>query len=424
MEIITSKEQELLAIQSNRKDFYTNEYLNNPWNENFKIINDLFFDWDEERCTELNVWTNLFSTITDTISNFVWQPVMDIELNINNYINDLISVWQLCIWLNRNEQGEIEPYYIPAEDFIFTNKEYKVIKQYSEIEWDNIAYYILKQTYNIWETINELFKIQSANDINWEKVTLDTLPQTAHLKDIVRTWLDKPAIIITQIQSLLWKIKSMVYSLDRKAVMFEKQFLQDIDQYKIFNNVNISAYLDSRNRLDTTKIGKILVNNEGMDWEVKFISNQNPLVDDAIKYEQTQLRKISSATSLPLDFLWIQDWWAVSWTSRELIMQSFIKTIEKYRDIITEVLKELLELMEWQKNIEWEKISTNIIWNEILTKWDKQLIEELKIAREAWLISQYTWIKLYLWVQDQQAQEELDLILNTWNNETVWENEI
>jgi hypothetical protein len=57
----------------------------------------------------------------------------------------------------------------------------------------------------------------------------------------------------------------MVYSLDRKAVMFEKQFLQDIDQYKIFNNVNISAYLDSRNRLDTTKIGKILVNNEGMD---------------------------------------------------------------------------------------------------------------------------------------------------------------
>jgi hypothetical protein len=46
----------------------------------------------------------------------------------------------------------------------------------------------------------------------------------------------------------------MVYSLDRKAVMFEKQFLQDVDQYKIFNNLNISAYLDSQNRFDTTKV--------------------------------------------------------------------------------------------------------------------------------------------------------------------------
>jgi hypothetical protein len=35
----------------------------------------------------------------------------------------------------------------------------------------------------------------------------------------------------------------MVYSLDRKAVMFEKQFLQDIDQYKIFNNLNLQGYI-------------------------------------------------------------------------------------------------------------------------------------------------------------------------------------
>jgi len=33
-------------------------------------------------------------------------------------------------------------------------------------------------------------------------------------------------------------------------------------------------------------------------------------------------------------------------------MQSFIKTIEKYREIMTNVLKELLTLMEKQKNEE------------------------------------------------------------------------
>jgi len=38
---------------------------------------------------------------------------------------------------------------------------------------------------------------------------------------------------------MLEKIKQLVYSVDRKAVMFETQFLQELEQYKIFENIHI-----------------------------------------------------------------------------------------------------------------------------------------------------------------------------------------
>jgi len=40
-----------------------------------------------------------------------------------------------------------------------------------------------------------------------------------------------------------------------------------------------------------------------MNGDIKYISNRNELIGDAIKYENTQLQKVSSATSIPVDFL-------------------------------------------------------------------------------------------------------------------------
>ena len=112
---------------------------------------------------------------------------------------------------------------------------------------------------------------------------------------------------------------------------------------------------------------------------------------------------------MPTDFLWLNDWTVISWTSREIMIQAFLKTIQRYRDIITQVLAIYFELT-------WEK--QDIIWSDIITKSDTELITELKLAREAGLISQYTWIKLYLgYNDDTQIQDELLKINSTivWN---------
>lgn len=416
--IITSKEQQVLVYQAWLKQLYTNEYLNNSQNENLKLIADLFFNDNVTRAKQFNVWSNLFSTITDTIANFVWNPVMDLDINLSKFIIDLVSVWQWVFTMNRRDNGsmngELYLSYIPAEDFLFTNKEYKIITAYEEIEWDKINYYILKQTFEVWVTRNELFKLTSPTDTNWVVVALDKIPQTQHLRDEVRTWLNTPAIFVLQDISLLNKIKQLVYSVDRKLVMFETQFLQEIEQFKILENIQIpDSAFGSDWTVSFNKIWKILASTPWEKWDIKYISNRNDLIADAINYEQTQIKKVSSVTSIPADFLWLEWVSAISWTSRELLMQAFLKTIESYRDKITDYLQNIYEVM-W--------IDTEIIWNDILTKWDKELIEELKIARESGLISQFTWVKLYLGIEDEwEIQKEVDLINNLNTNENNWQ---
>jgi hypothetical protein len=78
---------------------------------------------------------------------------------------------------------------------------------------------------------------------------------------IINTGLDVPAIFTTElneldgIQSELDKVKNLVYSLDRKAVMFETQFLGQVDQYKIFENIQIpDSAITDKGTVDITKM--------------------------------------------------------------------------------------------------------------------------------------------------------------------------
>ena len=118
----------------------------------------MFFNKDINRAKKFNIWTNLFTTITDVFAYFVWNPMSDLNLETVKNIKDLISVWQMAIWINRTD-WELEPVYIPWESVLFSNKETKVINLYKSIIDDEIKYYILKQTYFIWRVENQLFEL-------------------------------------------------------------------------------------------------------------------------------------------------------------------------------------------------------------------------------------------------------------------------
>lgn len=440
--IISSVEQQQLIKQSRLKDLATNDYLKDIYNENLKEIARLFFDNDINRALQLNVWSNIFMTITDIYSFFIWQPTMDLDFDISDLSKDLISVWKAVVWLWYNEDNQYVMEYIPATNYIFSNNEHKVIRYYSSINDNQRKFYILKQIYRVWSIENTLYEVSNLEATNWNKVPLNTIPQTAWLKDIYNTWLDRVSLFIAtdedvvywSNQSLIEKIKQLWYSLDRKSVMFEKQFLQDVDQYKIFNNLNLQKYIDNEGRFNTTQVWKVLVNSEWMEWDVKFIWNQNPLIKDAIEYEQTQLKKISSSTFIPLDFLWLNTTGTTSWSSRMIMISAFIKSIQNRQQILQrQILLPILKILEEKRQkVNWEIITTNIFWEDVIPRDSKEIADELKVARETGLISQYNAIKSYMWYNtDDQVNEELNLLkkeneTNNWsesksNNETTWE---
>lgn len=421
MEIITSTEQSQLIAQQNLRDFYTNDYLNDKENENYKTIAELFFNNNLERVKKFNVWTNMFSTVTDTISYFVWTPDTDLDIDMSPYVKDLVSVWQAVFWIKR-VNDILEVYHIPAQDYLNYNWEHKVITLYSNLENDEKVYYQLIQIFQPWKIINKLYQVSNLLKSQGDEVPLDTIPQTAGLQNEQETWLDVPSIFIASVRDNLWgtqseldKIKSTVYSLDRKQVMFETQFLQEVEQYKIFDNIQIpESAVRSDGTIDINKLGKILATDSSLwqGWDIKFVSNKNNLIQDAIEYQKTQIRNISSTTAIPVSFLWIEDSvWALSWTSRSLLISNFVKKIESYRKTLGKVLADLLETFEGERNKAGDEITTSLIWGDILAKDDKELIEELRIAREAGLISQETWIRLYLGLNtEEEVQNEIEKI--------------
>ena len=427
IDIITDREMAMLIAQAWKKELANNEYLQNWQNSNLKLISELFFAKDLMKAKSFNVWSNLFSSVTDIVSNFVWSPLTDINIDLAEFNKDLISVWTTIFWINRIDdwslKGALDVYRIPAEDYLYSNNEHKVIKVYSVEEEDETKYYMLKQVFTDGLIENELYSIKSPSETEGTKVNLADIPYTEHLKDTVRTWLEWLAIFPVSKESMLEKIKQLVYSVDRKAVMFETQFLQELEQYKIFENIHIpETALNANGTVDLSALWKVVATDTtlGASWDIRYIKNTNDLIKDAIEYEQVQLKRVASSTTIPSDFLGVADTTAISGTSREIMIQSFIKTIEWYRKLLWDALLDILTLLEWQKNKNWDSITTNIIWKDVISPNSKDLADELKVAREAGIVSQFTWVKKYLWLTEEaDINEELKLIDNEVINENL-----
>lgn len=420
--ILSTAEQDALAKQADLRDLVTNDYLKDKWNDNVKQIARIFYNDDLERTVELNVGSNAFMTVNDVYTFFVWDPKTDLDFKLSKFTSDLITLWKAVASISRVD-NKLQLNYLPAKSHIYSNWENKTFRYYQAIVNDEKAYFVLKQTYRVWEVISELFQTQQLWSTSWTRVTLDTIPQTENLQEVQKTWFDRNSLFVVDDtqniddvnQSLIDKIKNLVYSLDRKQVMFETQFLQEVDQYKIFDNVVPSKEAHNLDwTYDVNRMGKSLFT-DSTNWiwgDIKYVSNQNALITDAIKYEQTQLAKLSSTTLIPLDFLWLTTSGTTSWSSRQIMINSFIKSVEAKRDLLEqEFIRPILDLFikEKQVNDLWEPLTDTIFWDEVISQDGKELAEELKIAREAGLISQFSSIKTYMWFNTEaEVESELE----------------
>jgi hypothetical protein len=172
-------------------------------------------------------------------------------------------------------------------------------------------YYYLISSYIGGTIENKLYESNDYQLKNLKEVPLDTIDETSNLEPTVNTGLEKCFWVIKDDEmedspiSLIDKIQNIVYSIDRKIVMFETQFLQNVESFVLLKGINIpNKILESYNetgKISFSDLGRYLTTD--FDGKIEFINNQNTLLDKAVDYEKEQVNKISAMTNIPLDFL-------------------------------------------------------------------------------------------------------------------------
>jgi len=443
--MILREDQAKVAYQTRLNELITWEYLHDTKNSNFLYIRNKFFkeDWldiipwndryESDTFTKaqlLNVWSWVFTMVSETIAKYVWDPWIDTYFPTKKLVRDYITLWFAIFDLERIN-WKIKVNYLPAHNFYERDWKYNVLSFYERFDENGwIEEYFLQRSYK-WSIIeNKLFRVEIQSKHIWRnmwefnalenatEVPLNTLVQTDWLQPIVDTWLSQTFFIIRESKlyperSLIEKIKDLVYSIDRKEVMFETQFLQHIESLLLLKNIDLPLKLlkikEEWEKISLSSIWRIITGND--QSSIEFINNVNPLIIDAVSQRLHQLEEISSITWIPLDFLaWNERVWSIWEDSRAMLHWNFVKTITWIRELFDEVLEQLLDIIE---NENWS-INKLYVWEDIIVKSDKVLAEEVFMTYwKMRLISRKTALKRYLKLSDEElVEEELQIELD------------
>lgn len=431
--IVTKTEFDRLVKVSKLKTLENNTYIVDKENANFiwikkNIFGNLPYDLSEkdrdvetllnEKTKLFNSWSGLFTAVARTFSFYVGNPEVDICIELSPFVTDYITCWYAVIGLERTD-SELNIKYLPAENYSNDNNEHRILRVYQHDIWNGtLKYYLLEQKYLIWSIENKLYEAPTVNAIwMWQlvNVPLNTIPQTEFLKDIEVTELEVPAIFIVKdenyeelilIVSLLEKIKNIVYSIDRKLVVADMQYLNNVENFIIMKNITIPQKLIEKynnwNKINFNELWKVVMGRE--DSDIQFVSNKNELIVSAWDSIDKQIRAVSAITNVPVDFLWMDTaHGSIGEGSRSLLHGAFIKNIESIRELFTETLEEIMEIMV----LEDPELDTAITWWDVYAKDSMDLVNELKVAREISIISKETAMKKYLAIDWIELEEEM-----------------
>lgn len=430
MAIISKTEFNRLVEVSQLQNLCDNSYLKDEENENFKWIKQHFFYGDKNDTKLFNVWSWLFWAIQNVFTSFVGNPNIWKKFNISERVNDYIATWY-CAFVLFREGWKLWIRREPSESVSYENWVYKVIKIYvKDVESSSSKLvgvattkktYVLVQTYWAGTIENKLYEVkwlyQISSWTNITEVSLQTIFETEALQPIEETGFEFPTIflvknkedeLMTRIVSVIKKVINMVYAIDRRVVMFDNQFLNNVESFILMKNIVLPKKIIEKynewKKVNFRDLWRILTAND--DGGIEFINNKNELIDKAIEYEEKQIRRISASTTIPTDFLWLDNaHGAIGEWSRTSLHSAFIKSVEQIRDVFTKGLKPILEIIE--KENKDEEYNQEMVWNDVFSKDDKALVDELKVARDTGLISQLRAIQQYLGLDKDEAEEEL-----------------
>lgn len=433
---VSSYNIDRIKLQSDLKKYETNEYLLRDgiewtsyeygYSKQFSYIkNKFFFGENYNKAQLLNTGSNLFSTISDIYATYVATPVWELYYDLWKFVKDYVSLWFATITLERID-GELQMVYAPAKWYFREDGIDRIARFYQNDDAENVDnYYILLQSFYPGYITNELYRASSLDMLEFtNQVPLETIPETSNLEPRSNTWLQVPSLFIVKEDlreqmpvSIYQKIQNTVLAIDRNVVMTTTQFLQNVESYTVFKNINFPTNLledyNEGKSVNMSKLGRYLMWND--DSSIEFVNNQNTLIETAIDYETTMIRRLSGTTAIPQEFLWLEQRnSAIGQGSRLLMHGMFIKRIESIRCIFDQTLRKIEDIIMWE-----DPDIMTYYREDVLAKSDMELLEEIKLKSEIGLLSKQKAIMQLEGLDQDMAIDALQEIKDETEDDTI-----
>ena len=396
------------------KEIISWEYVKNKLNPNFIEMVKHLYPWQEERFTRLVSGSYIWGLIDDKISSYFWVPKhnFDYRFNCDLSIENLLSTWYMMVkvswdtkwwvlsaidWHKYYDDGVtemfIEQYQVqtkdPSDHTILETKKYVYVQSFSD--------HILK---------NKLYEISWTVLSAWQEVSLDTIPELAWRPDEqIIMELDRLVYKIKVESPIIEKIKTIIYSIERKWMEADKQFMNYMDQWTILKNIEIPKNAMKKvtywwidyDVTDFDKLWKLLeIDADNWDGSIEIVKNWNDLVEDALKFSERQIRMISAITDVPAIFFWLENEWQGNDSGTTIVKSSwaFYKRIERYRKAFEEVFEDIKKDLKIDYQFDWPSIVTS----------DPDEVVETEIKKlDAWLTTKVKSIMRIYWIDETEA---------------------
>ena len=423
MALFSLSELNKLSEVRAKYELATNEYLQNPQNQNFMFVQRQYFDNNTSDTKLFNTWSWVFFSVANTIASFTGNPIGEIEIELLKHTRDLMSTGYTVMALTRVQDPDWslvwKTQYVAPYQYVKRNEEEVVVRFYEDNQSNNTRYYSLVQTFTVWLIENKLYQVSETTDVaqqaGYTEVPLDTIPETANLTTTVRTWLQRSALFVVSEEddidnniSLTDKIKNIWYSIDRKLVMLDTQFLMNTESYILMSGITgLGRKLTEKasvHWLEKSDMRWRVILSQDPDAKVEFINNVNSLIDKAKEHITDQLKTVSAMTTVPMDFLnWDASHWNIWAGSRTMLHGAFMKFIEYVRKMYDPIIKEMYAATSME---------IDYTWPDTFALPMDQVVDTVSIAVKSWLMSQETWIMKLQWLEWEQLEQEIDKILN------------
>lgn len=434
---ITPKMQEYFADMTESLEIVSGDYVRSEFSEITKANIKHLFPNDKDAAKLINPGTYYASVVYDWISSYFGSPQ-------ENYGLDYITLieWLLCTGKIILRQDIVNKKLVAQKcnHYYYDEVEKKefFISLYSDIEWLKNITYLLVESFKDWILERNLFKLWNVqNYTEGEKIPLESLQflwYTEARDARVTIGLDYKRLVfeVEVERPIIKKIKTLIFSIEKKLSEAEKNFLDYTEQFKIFKNISIpeNAYTELPNGvrvINFDKLGKILTTSS-LDWAVwgiEIVKNTNELLVEALNHIESQIRNLSAITSIPIFAFWItSNEGNDSGTAKTKSMGLFYKKIQKYRDEFKWIVSQFWEL---HKISELERI---LEFPDLVTTDSSEILDTEEKKLKLWLTTKLRAIMRIEWVTKEEAEmilEEIkneNLLLNTQNGTTPTETQV
>lgn len=404
---------------------YNNTYVQDPRDPNYAYIKEKFFKHEDiSKAQTINSWCGLFTTVPNILWNYVGSPY---DMNITKQAIDynILNFAVIVLGMKEDAFGKVYGTILqaPSEGYFVQDWVQYIARFYKKRETLNVRYYVYLQWFYDSYIENKLYLLptQFLNQSELTQVPLTQLQDTAMLEEIQpHTWWKPPIFLITEEENNIYpswgeleKIKAQTYAIDRKKIMFDCEFLKNVESFLLIKGIplpkNVITKYEKGTTIDFADLGKVVQWSEGSSME--FINNTNSLIKDAMESQKDDMRMISSLTSIPLDFLWMDTaHGSLGKGSRGLLHGAFVKKIEYIRKIFDQYLPKVKKALNDMNMPNDKKADLSYSRPDVFSQSDMELLEEVTLAVTNKILTKKKAMMMYLWYTEEEAQKELEEI--------------